>query len=543
MTIFDIIIEGTITLQGSDITTLLNNISANNTTFNNHITNTSNPHSTTKAQVGLGNVDNTSDLNKPISTATQTALNGKENSIVAGTTSQYYRGDKTFQVLDKTAVGLGNVDNTSDANKPVSTAQAIAIGLKEDSANKSTLTSESASTTKFPVWSAIVSYFSASQIRSILGITTLSGSNTGDNAVNSLYSGLVSNATHTGDVTGDTALTIANNTVTNAKAANMAVNTIKGRITTGTGDPEDLSATQVRTIINVADGATANSSDASLRDRATHTGTQTASTISDFAATVRSTILTGLGAFTNVAILATDSILSAMSKLQGQINAKANISGQVFTGSISATNLSNTNTGDETTLSIQTKRPLKTINGSSLEGAGNIVISGGAGSTSFFTKRLISNQSTTANTPISLVGQSFEIPPGHCLTIWGNLIFTSAAVNTGASYGLNVLQETGADANAVGSFLTYVNLSSAPAATGLSDGDVINVAQNSNTNYMTLGTASVAGNNSAFICATIYNLSTNGTTFVTMAFNSETSGTAVTAQANSSATALLGPIQ
>jgi hypothetical protein len=38
----------------------------------------------------------------------------------------------------------------------------------------------------------------------------------------------------------------------------MAVNTIKGRITTGTGDPEDLTAANVRTIINVADGATAN---------------------------------------------------------------------------------------------------------------------------------------------------------------------------------------------------------------------------------------------------------------------------------------------
>jgi hypothetical protein len=43
-----------------------------------HVTNTANPHSTTKAQVGLGNVDNTSDVNKPISSATQTALNGKQ---------------------------------------------------------------------------------------------------------------------------------------------------------------------------------------------------------------------------------------------------------------------------------------------------------------------------------------------------------------------------------------------------------------------------------------------------------------------------------
>jgi hypothetical protein len=97
-----------------------------------HEANTFNPHATTKAQVGLGNADNTSDANKPISTATQTALNAKEPTITAGTTSQYYRGDKTFQTLDKAAVGLGNVDNTSDANKPVSTAQASAIGAKQD---------------------------------------------------------------------------------------------------------------------------------------------------------------------------------------------------------------------------------------------------------------------------------------------------------------------------------------------------------------------------------------------------------------------------
>ena len=42
-----------------------------------HAGSTSNPHKVTKAQVGLGNVDNTSDANKPISTAMQTALNGK----------------------------------------------------------------------------------------------------------------------------------------------------------------------------------------------------------------------------------------------------------------------------------------------------------------------------------------------------------------------------------------------------------------------------------------------------------------------------------
>jgi|GEM_PF-1183903 len=144
-----------------------------------------------KTAVGLGNVDNTSDANKPVSTATQTALNAKaplasptftgtvtvpaptngtdattksyvdaqvtggatpdattttkgkvqlagdlagtaaaptvpglatkEDTITAGTTSQYYRGDKSWQTLDKTAVGLGNVDNTSDATKDAAT--------------------------------------------------------------------------------------------------------------------------------------------------------------------------------------------------------------------------------------------------------------------------------------------------------------------------------------------------------------------------------------------------------------------------------------
>lgn len=44
-----------------------------------HTGNTSNPHTVTAAQVGLGSVNNTSDANKPVSTATQTALNLKAN--------------------------------------------------------------------------------------------------------------------------------------------------------------------------------------------------------------------------------------------------------------------------------------------------------------------------------------------------------------------------------------------------------------------------------------------------------------------------------
>lgn len=60
---------------------LVAKITTNETAINNHIADKTNPHEVTKAQVGLSNVDNTSDLNKPISTATQTALNSKQDTI------------------------------------------------------------------------------------------------------------------------------------------------------------------------------------------------------------------------------------------------------------------------------------------------------------------------------------------------------------------------------------------------------------------------------------------------------------------------------
>ena len=141
----------------------------------------------TKADVGLGSVDNTSDANKPISTATQLALDGKAPSTHVGETGTAHgvattlvagfmsaadkskldgvaasannyshptgdgdlhvpatgttnngkvlkagatAGSLSWGTLGKTDVGLGSVDNTSDANKPVSTAQQSALDLK-----------------------------------------------------------------------------------------------------------------------------------------------------------------------------------------------------------------------------------------------------------------------------------------------------------------------------------------------------------------------------------------------------------------------------
>lgn len=55
-----------------------------------HVTDKSNPHGVTKAQVGLGSVDDTSDIDKPVSTAQQTAINAckvKRASVILPTAS------------------------------------------------------------------------------------------------------------------------------------------------------------------------------------------------------------------------------------------------------------------------------------------------------------------------------------------------------------------------------------------------------------------------------------------------------------------------
>ena len=138
----------------------------------------------TATNIGLGNVNNTSDAEKPISTATKTALDGKQAKVTGAATTitdsnltenralisnssgkvavssvtstelGYLDGvtsniqtqlnnklssapvtsvnNKTGAVtLAKGDVGLGNVDNTSDANKPISNATQAALNDKQ----------------------------------------------------------------------------------------------------------------------------------------------------------------------------------------------------------------------------------------------------------------------------------------------------------------------------------------------------------------------------------------------------------------------------
>jgi hypothetical protein len=117
--------------------------------------------SISKANIGLGNVDNTSDVNKPISTATQSALDKKVDKVSGKglSTNDFTNAEKTkladieagAQVntitgvkgdaetdyrtgnvnITKENIGLGNVDNTSDLDKPISTATQAALDDKQ----------------------------------------------------------------------------------------------------------------------------------------------------------------------------------------------------------------------------------------------------------------------------------------------------------------------------------------------------------------------------------------------------------------------------
>lgn len=89
----------------------------------------------------------------------------------------------------------------------------------------------------------------------IVNLSNQSGVNTGDNAVNTLYSGLVSNATHTGDVTGATVLTLAavnSNTGDFGTSSNVPQYTVnaKGLITASANIPIAITKSQVTGLVS-----------------------------------------------------------------------------------------------------------------------------------------------------------------------------------------------------------------------------------------------------------------------------------------------------
>lgn len=98
----------------------------------NHINNTENPHSVTKAQIGLGNVNNTSDANKPISTATQTALNGKADVGHTHTIDSELSTTSANPVQNKVVATKVNSFQTSVDSKVPSTRKVNGKALSAD---------------------------------------------------------------------------------------------------------------------------------------------------------------------------------------------------------------------------------------------------------------------------------------------------------------------------------------------------------------------------------------------------------------------------
>jgi hypothetical protein len=165
-----------------------------------------------KGDIGLSEVDNTSDANKPISTATQTALDAKQDTLVSGTTiktinSSSILGSGNISVapstgIDATAISTGVVsnaefnyldgvtsgiqaqlDNKVDENAAISAATKTKISYD----SKGLVTSGADATTVDIADTTNKRYVTDANLTTI---ANTSGTNTGDNATNTQYSGL-----------------------------------------------------------------------------------------------------------------------------------------------------------------------------------------------------------------------------------------------------------------------------------------------------------------------------------------------------------------
>ena len=130
-----------------------------------------NPHQVTKDQVGLGDVDNTSDLNKPISTATQTALNDLESSF----------SYSQVVYVDKNKAGTYTADGS--LNKPYKSIEAMYTAITDASASKRYAciiapgTYVEASTIRMKGWIDLTSFATDTVGISVTGGETLKWSN------------------------------------------------------------------------------------------------------------------------------------------------------------------------------------------------------------------------------------------------------------------------------------------------------------------------------------------------------------------------------
>ena len=124
-------LKGLTTTNKSSLVDAVNEVvtsdASNKSSIEKHVANKLNPHGVTKSQVGLGNVDNTSDINKPVSTAQQNAINS------ALSTSKEYTDTKVANLVGAAPETLDTIEEVAQAlaeNEDVVEALNNAIGSK-----------------------------------------------------------------------------------------------------------------------------------------------------------------------------------------------------------------------------------------------------------------------------------------------------------------------------------------------------------------------------------------------------------------------------
>ena len=164
----------------------------------------------------------------------------------------------------RTNLGLGNVDNTSDLNKPISTATQIALDLKEDLSNKSTVTTLGTSDNLYPTQNAVKTYvdgqFAAGAIpdatATLKGKVQLAGDLTGTASAPAVAAGAITTA-KLADASVTT-LKIADANVTTAKLADASVTDAKIVTVSGSKVTGNIAgnATNVTGVVAIANGGT-----------------------------------------------------------------------------------------------------------------------------------------------------------------------------------------------------------------------------------------------------------------------------------------------
>jgi hypothetical protein len=317
----------------------------------------------TKTMVGLGNVDNTSDVNKPVSDATQTLLNLK-----ASLESPTFTG--TVAGITKSMVGLANVDNTTDANKPISSATQTALDAKASNsalasheadttsihgiANTANLETQTGAQTKATAAETAANTFTTAAIDALTTSVIEEGTNlyftneraqdaVGTNVGNGLNyddpTAVISVKLGTGvefDGSGNVKITDAVTTNSGTQTlTNKTINTTSNDITVVTADVSDLTASAAE--LNTLDGITASTAELNYVDGVTSAiQTQLDAKASLAGATFTGTVngisksMVGLGNVDNTA----DTAKPVSTAQQSALDAKLSLTGGTLTGAL-----------------------------------------------------------------------------------------------------------------------------------------------------------------------------------------------------------------